>query len=167
MLQNWDKLRGHAYTKKLVLLIHITSHNNISISYTELFYYYFSWTSYRCQIFADVPCHFWFIFFIKLKKHIKRSKPVCNFQSKLIGSQLADNNNKLVLARLDFLWYLAIRWLSTKIKVCFKIKMEDCTTFLNTIFPNFDVSEKKSADFSCLFTFFFKNWWFFLFVALK
>ena len=119
----------------------------------NFFYYYFSWTSYRCQIFADVPCHFWFIFFIKLKKHIKRSKPVCNFQSKLIGSQLADNNNKLVLARLDFLWYLAIRWLSTKIKVCFKIKMEDCTTFLNTNFPNFDVSEKKSADFSCLFTF--------------
>ena len=34
-----------------------------------------------------------------LKKNIQRSKHVCDFQCKFIGSQMADNNNKLVLAR--------------------------------------------------------------------
>ena len=35
--------------------------------------------------------------------------------------------------------------------------MENYKIFVNNFFWNFDISEKKSADFSCLFTFFTKN----------
>ena len=117
----------------------------------------FSWIFYWCQILPMFCVIFGSIFFMKLKKNIQRSKHVCNFQHKFIGSQMADNNNKLALARWDFLGYLAIRWLSTKIKVCFEIRIKNDIIFVNTLFWNFDISEKKSADFSCLFTFFTKN----------
>ena len=42
-------------------------------------------------------------------------------------------------------------------KVGFDITIKNDKIFFNKLFWNFDVSEKKSADFSCLFTFFQKN----------
>ena len=45
---------------------------------------------------------------------------------------------------------------TTKIKVCFDITIENYKIFVNNFLWNFDISEKKSADFSCLFTFFQK-----------
>ena len=47
-------------------------------------------------------------------------------------------------------------WWTAKIKVCFDITIKNDKIFVNTLFWNFDISEKKSADFSCLFTFFQK-----------
>ena len=46
---------------------------------------------------------------------------------------------------------------TTKTMVWFDIRIKDAKTLFNKIFWNFDISDKKSADFSCLFTFFKKN----------
>ena len=53
--------------------------------------------------------------------------------------------------------YFTLGVWTTKVKVCFDIRIKNDKIFLNNFFTNFDVSEKKSADFSCLFTFFTKN----------
>ena len=53
--------------------------------------------------------------------------------------------------------YFTLGGWTTKTKVCFDITMEKYKIFVNNFFWNFDTSEKKSADFSCLFTFFTKN----------
>ena len=59
-------------------------------------------------------------------------------------------------------WALAWHsWLlvggTTKTMVWFDIRIKDAKTLFNKFFWNFDISDKKSADFSCLFTFFKKN----------
>ena len=46
---------------------------------------------------------------------------------------------------------------TTKTKVCSNIRIKNAKTLFNKFFWNFDISDKKSADFSCLFTFFQKN----------
>ena len=53
--------------------------------------------------------------------------------------------------------YFMLGGLTIKMKVCFDITIKNDKIFLNIIFQNFDVSVKKSADFSCLFTFLSKN----------
>ena len=52
--------------------------------------------------------------------------------------------------------YFTLGWWTAKTKVCFDITIKNEKIFVNKLFWNFDVSEKKSADFSCLFTFFQK-----------
>ena len=52
--------------------------------------------------------------------------------------------------------YFTLGWWTAKTKVCFDITIKSDKIFVNALFWNFDVSEKKSADFSCLFTFFQK-----------
>ena len=52
--------------------------------------------------------------------------------------------------------YFTLGWWTAKTKVCFDITIKNRKFFVNKLFWNFDVSEKKSADFSCLFTFFQK-----------
>ena len=63
------------------------------------------------------------------------------------------NNKTWVLAWE--LWLLG-GW-TTKTKVWSDMRVKNAKTLLNKIFWNFDISDKKSADFSCLFTFFKKN----------
>ena len=46
---------------------------------------------------------------------------------------------------------------TTKTMVWFDIRIKDAKTLFNKFFWNFDIPDKKSADFSCLFTFFQKN----------
>ena len=53
--------------------------------------------------------------------------------------------------------YFMLGGWTTETKVCFDITMENYKIFVNNFFVNFDILEKKSADFSCLFTFFTKN----------
>ena len=45
-----------------------------------------------------------------------------------------------------------------KMKVCLNMSATIAKTFFNETFQNFHFWGKKSADFSCLFTFFQKNW---------
>ena len=52
--------------------------------------------------------------------------------------------------------YFTLGGWTIKMKVCFDMTIKNDKIFFNIIFQNFDVSEKKSADFSCLFTFFRK-----------
>ena len=54
--------------------------------------------------------------------------------------------------------YFTLGAWTTKVKVCFDIRIKNDKIFSNNFFTNFDVSEKKSADFSCLFTFFQKDY---------
>ena len=63
-------------------------------------------------------------------------------------------NNKTWVLVWGF-WLLG-GW-TTKTKVWSDIWIKNAKTLFNKIFQNFDVSDKKSADFSCLFTFFQKN----------
>ena len=53
--------------------------------------------------------------------------------------------------------FSAIGLLTTKMKVCCHIWIKNGKFLFNKFFWNFHISEKKSADFSCLFTFFQKN----------
>ena len=67
--------------------------------------------------------------------------------------QMAVNNKTWIL--VWDVWPLG--GLTTKMKVCRHIWIEKGKFLFNKIFRNFDISEKKSAGFSCLFTFFQKN----------
>ena len=63
-------------------------------------------------------------------------------------------NNKTWILVWGF-WLLG-GW-TTKTKVWSNIWIKNAKNLFNKNFQNFDVSDKKSADFSCLFTFFQKN----------
>ena len=102
---NWEVM----FIPKNLYRLYISPATLTSRSVTQEKNLDFSWIFYWCQILPMFLVIFSSIFFMKLKKNIQRSKHVCNFQHKFIGSQMADNNNKLALARWDFLGYLAIR----------------------------------------------------------
>ena len=58
-------------------------------------------------------------------------------------------------SKLTLNFWLLGGW-TTKIKVCLKLKLKNAKTSFKWFFWNFEISVKKSADFSCLFTFFQK-----------
>ena len=66
---------------------------------------------------------------------------------------MGDNNITWILV-LEF--WLSGGW-TTKTKVWSYMRIKNAKTLFNKSFWNFDISDKKSADFSCLFTFFKKN----------
>ena len=45
---------------------------------------------------------------------------------------------------------------TTQINACLELRLKNAKTLFIWIFWNFEISDKKSADFSCLFTFFQK-----------
>ena len=58
-------------------------------------------------------------------------------------------------SKLTFsLWLLGVS--TTQIKVCLELRLKNAKTLFLWIFWNFEISDKKSADFGCLFTFFQK-----------
>ena len=58
-------------------------------------------------------------------------------------------------SKLTLNFWLLGGW-TIKIKVCLKLKLKNAKTSFKWFFWNFEISVKKSADFSCLFTFFQK-----------
>ena len=63
---------------------------------------------------------------------------------------ISNLGSKLTLS----LWLLGVS--TTQIKVCLELRLKNAKTSFIWIFWNFEISDKKSADFSCLFTFFQK-----------
>ena len=102
--------------------------------------------------FDDLPSNLDWIIFHKFQKWDITNKISKNCRRKLFRLDKLANNKTWVLA-WEF-WLLG-GW-TTKIKVWSDIKIKNAKTLMNKIFWNFDVSDKKSADFSCLFTFFQK-----------
>ena len=72
MQQNWDELRGLVYTKKLVSLIRITSHNSVWVSDTEKKCWFFQGFGLMTN-FATTQVISHSNFFITFKKYIKRT----------------------------------------------------------------------------------------------
>ena len=103
--------------------------------------------------FDDLLPNLFLISFHKIQKCHILDKISKNCRWNVFGKGILVNNKIWVLL-LD-LWMLG-GW-TTKTKVLSVMRIKNAKTLLNKIFWNFDISDKKSADFSCLFTFFQKN----------
>ena len=103
--------------------------------------------------FDDLSPNLFLISFHKIQKCHILDKISKNCRWNVFGKGILVNNKIWVLL-LD-LWMLG-GW-TTKTKVWSDMRIKNAKTLLNNFFWNFDISDKKSADFSCLFIFFQKN----------
>ena len=144
-------MRAYAYTKKLALVILITCHTNISVSWIEKNYWFspgfiknFNFDNELLDQ-TTIPIN---------AKHYghQRSKINWIFQRDFFHFNFTADNKQWISG----LRYFTLGWWTAKTKVCFDITIKSDKIFVNALFWNFDITGKKSADFSCLFTFFQK-----------
>ena len=154
-------MRAYAYTKKLALVILITCHTNISVSWIEKIYW-FSPGFIKNFNFDKVALDYMSCPIDAKHYGHQRSKINWIFQRDFFHFNFTADNKQWISG----MRYFILGWWTAKTKVCFDIKIKSDKIFVNALFWNFDVSEKKSADFSCLFTFFQKKYRFsFIFVV--
>ena len=155
MQQNWDELRGLVYTKKLVSLIRITSHNSVWVSDTEKKCWFFQGFELMTN-FATTQVISHLNFFITFKKYIKRTTyEKIAFWKVTVGVWQIKTWN---VEWLDLVFWdiLPMGELTTNIKVCFHIKIKNAKIFFYEIFWNL-TSQKKSQLISAVCLHFFKN----------
>ena len=91
-------------------------------------------------------------FFIKFKNGMSQTK-----YKKIAFYIVTAGIWQLITKHGYWMRFSAIGLLTTKMKVCCHIWIKNGKFLFNKFFWNFHISEKKSADFSCLFTYFPKN----------
>ena len=103
------------------------------------------------------PGNFSFKFFHNIQKIYQENNIWKNCLLDSNGWRVANKNMKCGVARFGILRYFANGWIDHKYQGMLSHKNKKRQNFLLRNFLKFDVSEKKSADFSCLFTFFLKK----------
>ena len=96
----------------------------------------------------------WGCHMIKFKPFGQHLTTFCDFKSFTCDSNQLSNWGLLHIPNGISKFQENSSWKITKSKVCFDIRIKNDKIFFNKLFWNFDISDKKSADFSCLFTFF-------------
>ena len=71
-----------------------------------------------------------------------------------VGFDVGLNNNELGTDSMRPLAIISVMWMDLQDNGMFRHQRKICQNFFNEIFWKFNFWEKKSADFSCLFTFF-------------
>ena len=154
--QNWEQLRALPYSVNSYHLWAITAHTKLSVSLTIKICWFFWWFL-NMSTFADLPQNEFLKFVLR------------------ISFLVIGNNMELVLNMiLHLFWCMAKNKIMGKDKMrhlgivsvikidlqdegMFKYVCKNCQNFLYRNFSKFWRTRKKSADFSCLFTFFLRK----------